>query len=176
VSSTYIEVIGAGGILLDAGEGTLGQLLRVFGAPNVDDLIKRLKCVFVSHMHADHHLGLIRILKRRVALGITEKILIVGPTPYLYWLTELQWVEGDLNFTFVDHLDLMHQPDQPDVAAMKQYLNAALGIEAAVVPVIHCLDAFGITVTHKSGWKIVYVLLFTTTSSIKPELTSFSLH
>jgi ribonuclease Z len=158
VSSTFVEVTGFGGILFDAGEGTLGQLLRRFGS-HVDTIIRELKCVFVSHMHADHHLGLIRILKRRIMLGLTDKLLIVGPTPYPFWLNELQMTEGDLNWTFVDNLDVMYHPEAADVQEAKRYLEKELGIaEIVIVPVIHCLDACGISIKHKSGWKIVYVI------------------
>ena len=42
-------------ILLDCGEGTYGQLYRHYGK-YVDRVLRRLKCVFISHIHADHHL------------------------------------------------------------------------------------------------------------------------
>lgn len=44
-------------VLLDAGEGTLGQIKRRFG-PEYPDVLRALKLVFVSHLHADHHSGL----------------------------------------------------------------------------------------------------------------------
>lgn len=44
-----------GSILLDCGEGTYGQLYRHYGK-YVDRVLLQLKCVFISHIHADHHL------------------------------------------------------------------------------------------------------------------------
>lgn len=65
VSSTHLEVPGHGGILLDAGEGTLGQLARLCGPENVINVLSNLKCIFISHLHADHHSGLTSLLKFR---------------------------------------------------------------------------------------------------------------
>ena len=54
-----------GHLLLDGGEGTLGQLLRHFGPAQLEDVLRRIRVIFVSHLHADHHLGIIRVLKAR---------------------------------------------------------------------------------------------------------------
>lgn len=51
--------------LFDCGEDTLGQIGRVFG--NIE-IIKKIKYIFISHSHADHHLGLIGLLKERYKL------------------------------------------------------------------------------------------------------------
>ena len=52
---------------MDAGEGSLGQLFRLFGSDEAlyENIISSLKCIFVTHMHADHHLGIISILIER---------------------------------------------------------------------------------------------------------------
>ena len=44
-------------MLLDCGEGTYGQLRRRYGAAS-DEIIGSLKCIWISHIHADHHAGL----------------------------------------------------------------------------------------------------------------------
>jgi len=43
-------------MLLDCGENTLGQLYRHFGSENIVGILRKLRAVFVSHLHADHHL------------------------------------------------------------------------------------------------------------------------
>jgi ribonuclease Z len=65
VSSTHLDIPDLGGILLDAGEGTLGQLRRGFGPEGVAQLYGKLRMIFISHMHADHHLGLQSVLEDR---------------------------------------------------------------------------------------------------------------
>ena len=52
----YVHVLSdQGSILLDCGEGTYGQLYRHYGKC-LDRVLSRVKCVFISHIHADHHL------------------------------------------------------------------------------------------------------------------------
>jgi ribonuclease Z len=69
-----------GYILLDPGEGTFGQLARFFGTDdlepdNVWNVLRQLKCIFVSHTHADHHAGLAKILSMR------RQVCLVALTP-----------------------------------------------------------------------------------------------
>ena len=68
VSSTHLDIPDLGGILLDAGEGTLGQLRRRFGITGLRQFYETLRLIFISHMHADHHLGLQRVLEDRFAV------------------------------------------------------------------------------------------------------------
>ena len=42
-------------MLLDTGEGTIEQL-RTFYGDQVDNVLSKLAAVFISHVHADHHL------------------------------------------------------------------------------------------------------------------------
>jgi ribonuclease Z len=70
VSGHLIRIPDWGNILLDAGEGTWGQMARYFGTDrardsNVWQALRELKCIFVSHVHADHHSGLAKILAIR---------------------------------------------------------------------------------------------------------------
>ena len=48
-----------GGLLLDCGEGTYGQLVRRYGA-DTDAVLAGLRLIWISHIHADHHAGLAR--------------------------------------------------------------------------------------------------------------------
>jgi len=43
-------------MLLDCGENTLGQLYRHFGSENIVSVLQKLRAIFISHLHADHHL------------------------------------------------------------------------------------------------------------------------
>lgn len=67
VSSTLVDIPGFGGVLLDVGEGTLGQMRRRFGTRGMAEVIyPNLRMVYISHMHADHHLGLRLVLEDRL--------------------------------------------------------------------------------------------------------------
>lgn len=71
VSSTLLHLPDDGGyVLLDAGEGTWGQIARRFGDGGTDGesaekVLRGIKLVFVSHLHQDHHAGLATILRER---------------------------------------------------------------------------------------------------------------
>lgn len=85
VSHTLMrECIVQGGFMLDVGEGCLsrlqllaaGLLMRssagcpeILGFSALDSIIAGLSFVWVSHMHADHHTGLPRLLQARHAVG-----------------------------------------------------------------------------------------------------------
>jgi ribonuclease Z len=69
VSSTLVDVPGFGSIMLDAGEGTLGQLRRCSGDKIDSEVYQKLRILFISHMHADHHIGVRRILEDRMKVS-----------------------------------------------------------------------------------------------------------
>lgn len=65
VPSTLIRIPGWGSILLDCGEGTWGQLARQFGTDGVYDVLRDLRCIFISQMSMDYHGGLASLLAMR---------------------------------------------------------------------------------------------------------------
>ncbi|KAG2585977.1 hypothetical protein PVAP13_5NG004600 [Panicum virgatum] len=104
VSSVYINLYAQGGILLDCGEGTLGQLKRRFGVNGADEAVKNLRCIWISHIHADHHTGLARVLALRSKLlkGMPHKpLLVIGPRPLERFLSAYSTLE-DLDMQFLD--------------------------------------------------------------------------
>ncbi|KAF8044967.1 hypothetical protein N665_5918s0001 [Sinapis alba] len=104
VSAVYIDLFSRGSILLDCGEGTLGQLKRRYGLEGADEAVRNLKCIWISHIHADHHTGLARILARRRELlkGVAhEPAIVVGPRPLKNFLDAYQRLE-DLDMEFLD--------------------------------------------------------------------------
>ena len=63
VSATLLRVPGCGSYLLDCGENTLGQLRRVYDDKGLKEVLRDLKLIWISHLHADHHLGTVSIIK-----------------------------------------------------------------------------------------------------------------
>lgn len=63
VAGTLLRVPGHGSYLLDCGENTLGQLKRVYGPEKLKEILRDLKLIWISHLHADHHLGTASVIK-----------------------------------------------------------------------------------------------------------------
>lgn len=101
VSSTLIRVPGIGNYLFDCGEGTIGQLLRLFGEEETKDVLRNLKCVVVSHLHADHHLGAATLIKawyeQTLKDGSSAKLAVSCINRYRELLEEVSQVE-DIGF------------------------------------------------------------------------------
>lgn len=74
-------------MLLDCGEGTYGQLVRHFGPSNISEVIGKLRAIYVSHLHADHHIGLVSLLKARMKLANGNSLILLAPKQILPWLT-----------------------------------------------------------------------------------------
>ena len=66
--------------------------------------MRNLRCIWISHIHADHHTGLARILALRRDLlkeELHEPVLVVGPRQLKRYLDAYQRLE-DLDLTFLD--------------------------------------------------------------------------
>lgn len=99
VSSNLIHISPETCFILDCGEGTLGQIIRFYGHDESDEILKKLKLIYVSHLHADHHLGLINILNQRRKLT-NDKVLILAPIQFNSWLSFYNYCIEDISETF----------------------------------------------------------------------------
>lgn len=118
VSATLLRVPGSGSYLLDCGENTLGQLKRIYSELELSEVLQDLKMIWISHLHADHHLGTASVIKawyeevhgrdptKRPRPTLTEQLLspgkfleegkrlfVVGHRNMLRWLEEYSSVE-----------------------------------------------------------------------------------
>ncbi|KAL3682128.1 hypothetical protein R1sor_000150 [Riccia sorocarpa] len=105
LSAIYIHLFERGGLLLDCGEGTYGQLIRRYGTRKADEVVAGLKMVWISHIHADHHTGLASILSVRRKLlekqGTFHPVIVVGPKKLKRYLDAYERLE-DLGMEFLD--------------------------------------------------------------------------
>lgn len=77
--------------MLDCGEGTFGQLIRFFGRDKTNDVLSKINAVYISHLHADHHIGLVGLLLGRrhatkVMKRVRNPVLLFAPKQILAWL------------------------------------------------------------------------------------------
>src|SRR4051794_19992397 len=78
-------------VLFDCGEGTQRQLLRTVGLSDLED-------VFLSHLHADHWLGLPGMLKSFDLRDRTKPITVHGPAPTAQVMEIMRFVYGRMGY------------------------------------------------------------------------------
>lgn len=88
-------------VMFDGGENTLGTMLRAFGHNNKEHFIqvmKELKMIYLSHLHADHHLGIISVVNEWFKYNADNKNLLylVFPWQYGKFLTEWYQLEAEM--------------------------------------------------------------------------------
>ena len=71
-SSVLVESSPGSYMLFDCGEGTLQQLNRKFGYEKTLEILKNLKAIYISHLHADHQMGFIGIVQQRETGLLTD--------------------------------------------------------------------------------------------------------
>nr|CAD7262484.1 unnamed protein product [Timema shepardi] len=151
-------------VLLDCGEGTYGQLVRFYGPAGVGDVLRAIRAVYVSHLHADHHIGLVGLLKgRKEALLSTKEqnhppVFLMAPRQIMFWLNFYhRHFEPILQeFELVANGDLHMGAPVHDKETHKQLLDRLNMSDISTILVKHCPNAFGVAFTHKDGWKITY--------------------
>lgn len=99
VSANLVHINDKNCALLDCGEGTLGQIVRFYGRSGADEVLKNMRMIFISHLHADHHLGLINILNRR-RMVTNEKVLLLAPLQITAWLSFYNYRIEEIFSTF----------------------------------------------------------------------------
>ncbi|KAB0367681.1 hypothetical protein FD755_021005 [Muntiacus reevesi] len=165
VSSTLVNISPDTSLLLDCGEGTFGQLCRHYG-DGVDRVLGSLAAVFVSHLHADHHTGLLNILLQReralASLGRPcHPLLVVAPTQLRAWLqqyhNQCQPLLHHVSVIPAKCLQKGAEVSSPEVERLINLLLETCGLEEFQTCLVrHCKHAFGCALVHMSGWKVVY--------------------
>lgn len=99
-------------ILLDAGENTLGAILRLIPSVDIPGFFRDLKLIYLSHLHADHHLGIASILNEWYKQNLTDPsavLYIVVPWQYNIFVKEWLSLENSeilerLRYVSCEHL------------------------------------------------------------------------
>ena len=161
VSATLLRVPGYGNYLFDCGENTIGQLKRVFGK-ELPGVLRELKAIWISHLHADHHLGTASVIRawdeetRNDRLTRDNKLIVASDNAMLQWLQEYAEMEQyghgrvkpvamgkNTNIPYEYHFD----PQQQQAFGLK-FIKAC--------PVSHCNGALAVVFNFPNGFKVAY--------------------
>jgi ribonuclease Z len=190
VSGTLVQIPRWGNILLDAGEGTWGQLVRHFGddGPShsgIWEVLRNLKCIFISHIHGDHHIGLAKILAMRQNMDppVPDPLYLVGSRNIHIYLRELSDLEDlglnplQSNGVVTVISDALHWKGRNAyhshgvwaVTGSESWLDLcrsqrlardlcnALGLRSfETVDVRHKTRCYGVVMKHTDGWSLVF--------------------
>jgi ribonuclease Z len=167
VSGISLRMDNGNSILLDVGEGTTGQILRASHGQSYDEVLAGIKAVWISHPHADHHLGILRLLTERHSLVSSDPLLLIAPPNLLRFLEEYEQVDPRVSGTylFLDCADLMPNVQQStwpldrieNHQAMMRKLQQDLGVTSCTaVPVTHCRHAYAVILQDTSFGTVAY--------------------
>jgi len=172
VTGILVETEPDSWILLDCGEGTFGQMVRLYGLERTRQVLRGLKAIYISHQHADHHLGMINVmLAREEAFRVANEpvlCLLILATKRLaefltYYHSRLQPILCHAELVQCEHLVMYDDREEEGRKVQLLYadrmihLLETLGLESiATCKAIHCPHAFCVSFTTKAGFKIAY--------------------
>ncbi|XP_034567599.1 zinc phosphodiesterase ELAC protein 2 isoform X2 [Notolabrus celidotus] len=165
VSGTLINISSSQSLLLDCGEGTFGQLCRHYG-DDVDEALSKISTVFISHLHADHHTGLLKMLYQRERALMTlgkafSPVFLVAPTSIMSWLNQYHYNCEEIlhHISLIPNRTLIEGAEPPRLNT-QSFIKALLKKndleEFQTCFVRHCKNAFACSFTHHSGWKLAF--------------------
>ena len=161
VSATLLRVPGYGSYLFDCGENTLGQLKRVLGS-ELPEVLQDLKAIWISHLHADHHLGTASVIKAwneatKLSDSTKDNQLIVASDPdMLLWLQEYADVE-DYGYNRINQKTLggtSYDTFLVRFTKKEQEVFGLTSIQACYVT--HCRHAMAVVFDFPNGFKVAY--------------------
>jgi len=177
VTGILVELEEGRFFLMDCGEGTVAQLYRNLGAEGANKALIGLKAVFLSHQHADHHLGLISVIQAREKAFKTagkeiEKMYIIATDKMGWFLSYYHRMFEPILCNAVqvknEHLVLYSKKDifgveDPSIKSQPLYpedlssLCKDLGLSSIeTCRAIHCPHAFCLSFTTDKMYKIVF--------------------
>nr|PVC50875.1 tRNA 3' processing endoribonuclease [Theileria orientalis] len=149
VSAILVQVYENHSILLDSGEGTVLQIL--YTCTDFDEFVRKIlsiKIVFISHSHADHHLGLYYILalQKKFKKDRSESTLVICSDVVLTWLETYNDNICKLDYKFM----ILTEDTETVIPLDKSQIRLVL------FKVDHIFDSFGIRLSHEEVGSIVY--------------------
>mmetsp|Transcript_5293 Transcript_5293/g.7109 ORF Transcript_5293/g.7109 Transcript_5293/m.7109 type:complete len:548 (+) Transcript_5293:181-1824(+) len=204
VTGIYLRMNNGNAIMLDIGEGTTGLLLRSWKhtaasrryCKNVDSdnssfissfmeefhqRLRGIKAIWISHPHADHHLGLLRLLAERNALcgsntagsnDSVDPVVLIAPPSMFRFLSEYSTVDPSIagSYTPLDCRDILpvdqngrdnynnyNNQNQRQRHPLLEKLKHDLGVtNCTSVPVSHCAHSYAVVIDGTSFGRVAY--------------------
>jgi metal-dependent hydrolase (beta-lactamase superfamily II) len=128
------------GVLMDCAEGSYGQILDHFGDKTPDVLLKT-KVIFITHIHGDHQLGIMKVLQERDNLMDNLKNREFGKIYAVIPTLMHHYIESYIEET-IKHKDMIVLVNSKDLNPEKLYyyqkFNHYRGFEEEDRPPLEC--------------------------------------
>lgn len=147
-------------VILDCGEDSYGQMFRLYGPDKIGEILKKLKMIYISHHHTDHHIGLIELLRQRKRYTDAPIQLLIPPgidNMLDFYNDNYCDLRGSYNLHCTRKLSAIENltaPNSPRAAATKtELLNKLEGLLESidVIPVKHCQNSCAVFMRFKIG-------------------------
>ncbi|KAH9222821.1 hypothetical protein DL95DRAFT_380581 [Leptodontidium sp. 2 PMI_412] len=159
VSATLLRVPGYGNYLFDCGENTLGQLNRVFG-DETPEILRDLKAIWISHLHADHHLGTVRVIKQWAKETAADEqtrnnsLIVASHDGMTNFLKEYSEVE---NFGYERIQPIVMEWSSHYYHEFSEEQTQKVGLTSIkACGVEHCHGALAVAFNFPNGFKVAY--------------------
>lgn len=170
VSATLLRMPGYGYYLFDCGENTLGQLKRMYAAEPLLEVLSNMRMIWISHLHADHHLGtlsLLQAIKRaKKNLKARKTFALIADEAMIDFVRDMggggsrsSHLAGTMHHLVCRAGQPLRRKDRRGqlVELYDNYMNAALHVRALQTTwVSHCAGAQAVSVEFMNGFKISY--------------------
>ncbi|KAH3802642.1 hypothetical protein DPMN_156320, partial [Dreissena polymorpha] len=150
-------------MLLDCGEGTLHQMITMFGRERTNLILAQTKAIFVSHLHFDHHGVLFSILRairetRAQDSGVRQRPLLLAPYFLINWirLYSKHVLNISQDFEFIPHSVLLNANHTAREGLLQQVKTRLCLTDLQLCQVLHTKSSAGLVMQHNDGWKLVY--------------------
>lgn len=116
-----------------------------------------MQAIYISHLHADHQLGLIGILQER-SRSNQEPVYLLAPERIRSWLHffDLRYQSISQLYTLIPLSKLLMSEHQIPVETEKKVYESLNVKEISTVNVDHCAYSYGVSLTLANDQKIVY--------------------
>ena len=163
LSAILVKVNATSSMLLDCGEGTVGQLGRLVGcaghsAHDIDEELMRITGVFISHHHLDHFNGLVTLIKSRQRAFERHarphhKLYVLFPRTlqnFPYFMQRMFDVNAIKDLIMVPNESIMADNMFSETTKEIQTMRSTIGVHnLSTVCVKHIKASFGICIETK---------------------------
>lgn len=162
-SGILVQLSPDSSMLLDCGDGTMKQLATLFDDKHLMEVLTSLKCIYISHAHADHHAGLVGILLSirkawQSSRKQPQKLVCLLPAPIIRWV---QFYHNNIepileHVVLINLVDLMSD-NLGSIRELNQFLLKHFGMkQTKVCWAIHSIFSYCVSFEHAAGWQISY--------------------